>query len=193
MTVIRTTDTDNPAREVRVEPSVSYERGAYICTGGHAHLTPDETRQLRDELTVILGEVTAPASIKVGDRVVVVAEEPDGESSRLDGKTGLVVKVDISGQDRYPYLVADIDGVSSGVWCHSVRLIDEPDEDPELADHIAVSAAQDAADAADVARRHGAAVKARELLIGSASPFASAVPAEERIIRLAEWLLGESA
>ncbi|MFI8084319.1 hypothetical protein ACIF6L_26395 [Kitasatospora sp. NPDC086009] len=178
-----------------VKPSAFNQSAAFVGLADEsAHMTEAETRRLRDELTNILGEnEPAPASepIKVGDRVVVVREYP-ARITRLDGQAGVVESLDPG--DRYPYLVA-VDGEEYSAWCHSVRRETTPaevDEDPELADHIRVSAAQDAA---DVDRRHSAAVKARDILsFTAAGPFGIRAAVDpEAVIRLADWLLGETA
>ncbi|MFD8315936.1 hypothetical protein [Kitasatospora purpeofusca] len=173
-----------------MEASRHVPAGVFLSYGEEsAHMTPEEARQLRDELRKLLGEpASAEAPIRVGDRVVVVAEYPSA-GSRLDGRTGVVVRLDPG--DPYPYLVV-VDGDGDDVWCHSVRRTDEPaEDDPELADHLRVSAAQDAADAADFDRRHSAAVKAREILRDGAPGYRPGGDPEP-VIRLASWLLGET-
>ncbi len=193
------------AHTLIVEGSLHVPNGAYLhLEDERAHLTEDETRQLRDELTEILGEdgpVPEPAPLRVGDRVVVVREwEPgDDDPDNVDGRPGRLTE--ISNESTYPYRVlldGDDDEDKPGILCHSVRRLDEPtptdDEDPELMDHIRVSAAQDAMDAADVERRHDAATRARAILSASAGPFGiTGAVAPEAVITLATWLLGVSA
>ncbi|MFB7671299.1 hypothetical protein ACFC26_07760 [Kitasatospora purpeofusca] len=168
-----------------VEASRHVPAGVFLSYGEEAgHLTPAEARQLRDELMKLLGEpepASAEAPIRVGDRVVVVAEwrDDDGERETLSGRAGRVLSI---GTGSYPYdVVLDGDEDAESVLCHSVRREDPAEEDPEPTDHIRVSAAQDAA---DFDRRRAAAATARELLGSRPDP--------EPVIRLASWLLGET-
>ncbi|MFJ9694897.1 hypothetical protein [Kitasatospora sp. NPDC101183] len=169
---------------MEVEGSHHVDGGAYLRIGaGNAHLTPEEARQLRNELNGILGETSA--GLVVGARVVILAGDPGG-SSADDGKAGRINSTD-PGDTRYPYLVDLDDG--KAVWCHAVRLVEteEAKADPSTGEGDGASAA---VNAAFLLRRH-AAVTAKGLLSGRVEP-GSYGASPDAIMRLAGWLLGEN-
>ncbi|MFD0276209.1 hypothetical protein ACFVHB_20210 [Kitasatospora sp. NPDC127111] len=183
-------DTDISA--LTVETSVYEKSAAFISLWDEsAHMTRSETRQLRDELNRILGEKEPPAqsatSVKVGDRVTVISNNP-GDGEGHIGEVGALERIDAD-DEELPYKVR-LDGDGDTWWCRDIRRVDEPaeaeaaDQCPDTASHFET-----------FRRRYDAAAKAREVLGASAAgPFGirSAVDPES-VIRLADWLLGEAA
>lgn len=170
---------------LRVERSNATRNGVYLALiGGPAHLTPSEARRLRDELNNLLGECREPVR---GDRVVIEVEAPDGSHATNVGKTGTLTVVDRD-DDDLPYYVEGDDG--GAYWCHSVRLADGPEDKTAPPADEEGSAAPVAG--ADFFRRLEAAVKAKELLSGTMTPGVYGA-SPEALMRVADWLLGETA
>jgi hypothetical protein len=193
MTEITVTSRASGSGCLTVEKSV-YSPGAFLALlgGRSAHLSVDETRELRDELNKLLGVDEATPVPKLGDRVQIVqdyAPDSSSTSSRWDGRTGVLDDIDRE-DDRYPYRV-DL-GYEGSRWVHSVRVVvDEPEDEPAY--EVATAEQLEAREKADFDRRSDAAAKARELLAGSSSPIGVQRPAPEDVIRLAAWLLGADA
>ncbi|MFI7096384.1 hypothetical protein [Streptomyces lydicus] len=87
------------------------------------------------ELSVQADDDAAQNAVKVGDRVVVVAEYSDGTGYYV-GVYGQVAEID-AGDPEFPYRVV-VDGTPYSVWVHSVRL---ENEEPTQTDSTPASVA----------------------------------------------------